>query len=343
MDYKQPDFVSPISGLEFSVRRIGSKDFELIEQIPGVYLAAWDNGYRIGYPPRDRLEVDYMKRWVSDPDKEAYVAVEGSEVIGIMLNAIDSKEKIVEGCGWAVKPNIQRKHVGKQLVERSLGRFSSYIGNGWKREVGANYVSIGSQRLSELIGLVPSSVVSWMYNNLPESYMDRSVGISNGEVIMVEPQSRELLLGDPNLGRVMEQFGFGVRIVKPEKQLKDFNVEAKVDEFNGVVNLSVSGEGEDLKKALKERPRCAKIVKVGVRDLAAQELLGRILLPAGIVYDKAWYYLPPEGADLPEFCEQERCRGGENREKVAVVHSQFPSVRNVFEVQKSLWGDLKPL
>ncbi len=342
MDYKQSDFVSSSSSLDFYVRRLEPKDSELIRQIPGIYLATWDNGYGIGYPPRERLKAEYMENWVSDSDRECYVAVDREEVIGVMLNALDRKDGIVEGCGWAVKPNIQRRGVGRALVERSLGRGSGYMGNGWRREVGANYVSIGSQRLSESIGLVPSAVVPWMYNNIPESYSN-GLGISNGEVIMVEPFLGELLLGDQNLGRVMEQLGFRVRIVKPERRLKDLNVKEKVDDFNGVVSLSVSEKGKSLWKALEEKPKYANIVRVGIGDLDVQELLGRALLPAGIVYDKAWYYMLPEGKSLPDFCENEKCKGSESMHGIAKAHSPFPNVRKAFEEQKSLWRELKSL
>lgn len=323
---------------DFKVRKIGN-EIELIKQIPNVYLGAWDKGYGIGYPPRERLDWKYIREWVLDSDKEAFVALDKGKVIGVFLNKIHGKK--VEGCGWAILPDYQRKGIGSTLAKASLGESSEYFADDWKREVGANYVSNGSQYIAMGIGLGPATLAPALYNNLKESYESKSLAVSSGEVIMSESKKDKISVADKNMKKILELFNFNVSYLDADKRILKGVFE--LDDFNGRMDIEAGSEGKDLKDILLFKPSYSKLIKVNIFDLQAQKYMEKNFrelkaIPCGLVDNEILYLRLPDGQQYPEYCEGMDCVGGCKKNKVSRIHSPFPEIKKVYELQKKIYG-----
>jgi len=368
----------------FHVRQVSADEpIETFRAMSRLYLNAWDSdgGLRVGYPPRDRLNPTWLKEtWARDPNKEAFVAVDTEheqKVVGAGLTVVH--DGIIETCGLSVDPNVQRSGLGSKLTEvRFFGmgaefnaghairppeqRFGGRFGERLFREVGANYITKGTQKTAMDAGkLVPVAFAPCQYNNLPDArdYKDnRHLAVSNGEIIFTEASSENVLTPDPRVEMILRELRVKVARVNRDsiEEARDLKFKADYYDHDGRADITVVSEGNgsrnDLLASLdSEPPAYSKFVSVPQSDFGAQKAISKRkdLIPCGAVYGKILYVKLPDNTEFPQLCEifNENHRGGRTdgcisydvKEAVGRVHlsERLPQVRNAYHVMKGMW------
>ncbi|MBI2103226.1 GNAT family N-acetyltransferase [Candidatus Woesearchaeota archaeon] len=328
---------------------------EMSEEASSLYLNAWDNGYRIGYPPRERLRSDFLESWLNH-GHYAYFGFENSRVVGVALLAVEkpsSQLTIVEGCGAAIHPEYQQRGFGKKLSLMRVEKRREYFGE-VIHVIGANYVSSGSQATSVRQDLDVTSLQLALYNNSPEAYLrenlDPNLAVSNGEVVFEgrfldgrrgNITEHLLFVADLRMDIVLQKLGFRTVLVDESKSSKRSSFLSREDQFNGRIDYfeDDAGEVRELEEILQPDHRCKRLF-VSSQNYAVQRELSKMdVLPVGVSFahrNAFVYQVLPKSHNFPDLCDLDHCQGGCRSGRIGKIHTPFEKVKEVYRYLQTI-------
>jgi len=90
---------------------------EMSAEVSLLYRNAWDEGYRVGYPPQEGLLPDFLRSWL-EHGHFAYLAFDNSSLAGVALLAVEKlcpQLITIKSLDLLIHPEYQQRDFAQNL------------------------------------------------------------------------------------------------------------------------------------------------------------------------------------------------------------------------------------